>query len=165
MAFIKTWSRFKSTLKKGVYIMQTEAKGIETQTYWQAIYDVPGKLSVCYKTITKEGEPQKVFLAGTRSVIGIASVYLAPGAAIAGASIGVTMPTATRYYCELADGALTGVWNRMSLEAKLVAATCGIGCLAWGVNLSVLTIPCAIFSSKIGAELGVQNYSKQLQDK
>lgn len=118
------------------------------------------KLDESHQAMNQEGEIQKVVLAGARTIIGVVAITYSPVPAIFGGILGVTMPVITQGYCTGADFTLNRIWNNMSWQARLTSGAAGIGLLALGMDFSLLNIPCAIFSSKIGAELGVRNYNR-----
>ncbi|MBA3239363.1 MAG: hypothetical protein H0T62_13615 [Parachlamydiaceae bacterium] len=136
------------------------------QSYEEARYcpsysEIQTALATTYQAISVEGGAQKTFLAGARTIIGIVSVSYFPVTALAGGLCGITMPSLTQTYCNMADIGLNNVWNTLSFKAKAVSTIAGTVLVVAGFNTSVLAIPCAIFASKIGAELGVRNSLRQ----
>ncbi len=131
-----------------------------TSSYCPSFQTVKERLAESYQTMNQEGEIQKVVLAGARTFIGIAAVTFSPASAAIGGVFGVVLPVMTQGYCSMADFTLNKIWNNMSWEARLASGAAGIGLLALGMDFSILNLPCAIFASKIGAELGVKNYQR-----
>jgi hypothetical protein len=118
-----------------------------------------GKVVELYKAAAKPGEIQKKALAFVRTSVGIASIYCSPMYAAGSGLVCSILPKQAKAVSDKLDGMVTGLWNSMSFNQRVVAAGVGITITVAGYGL--LHIPAAILSAKLGAELAIRNHAKQ----
>ncbi len=123
------------------------------QAYQQAVQ--------LYKDLQEPGHLQKSAQAALRSIAGVASIATFPYVAATGAAAASFKPHLVKHVSTLAEGAVTGVWNKMPFNAK-------VGIVVTGVSLATYYDPTSVFKTlgfvialKLGAELGLRNFAKE----
>ncbi|NGX43396.1 MAG: hypothetical protein K940chlam7_01693 [Chlamydiae bacterium] len=122
---------------------------------------VAEKTANLYEKASHPGETQKSVQAGIRSMIGIASIYFSPGAAVVGALAASYKPDAVTSGCQFAEGAITGFWNKLPFRVKLLLSAGGITTVAIYDPTTIFKGLSILFAGKLGAELGVRNFRKE----
>jgi hypothetical protein len=112
-----------------------------------------------YHRAAAPGETHKKVLTFVRTSVGIASIYCCPLYAGGAAIVCSIAPNKISAVTTKMEGMITGLWNSMSFNQRVLAAGAGITISVAGYGL--LNIPAAILSAKLGGELAIRNYAKQ----
>ncbi len=113
-----------------------------------------------YQEFQEPGHLQKSAQAALRSIAGVASIATFPYVAAAGAAAASFTPRLVKHVLALAEGAVTGVWNKMPFNAKVGIVVAGIGATYYDPT-SVFKTLGFVISLKMGAELGLHNFVKE----
>ncbi len=122
------------------------------------VYD---KAADCFAEAQKPGTVQNVAQASLRTIVGITSISYNPYAAAAGATVALIKPALARQILSLTDGAINGLWNRMSFNVKAGLAVSGIAAATYYDPTSVFMGLGTFFAVKLGAELALRNLGKE----
>lgn len=125
---------------------------VESTSYANNLYK-------CYEKIQEPGEIQNRFLAGLRTTVGIAAVYLDPTSALVSAGATIAKPEYARFCVQKSDDILTALWDGMTPNQRVVAFAVGV--VVTYYSIPYLWFPAAICSAKIGAELALGNVNKE----
>jgi len=119
------------------------------------------KGSELWASAQEPGSVQKSAQAGIRSLVGVAAIHNNPYSAAFGATAATFIPGLVKQGCTMLEGAITGIWNRMSFNQKAAIATVGVASALYIDPTRTFTILGSVFAMKLGAELGLRNLRKE----
>lgn len=122
---------------------------------------VCNKTAECVSEAQKPGVVQNIAQASLRTFVGITSIHLNPYATGLGATVAVVKPDLAKKVLSVTDGAINGLWNRMSFNVKVGLAVGGVAAATYFDPTSVFTGLGTFFAVKLGAELALRNLGKE----
>ncbi|CRX38606.1 hypothetical protein [Estrella lausannensis] len=107
------------------------------------------------------GVVQRTCQAGLRSMIGIYAVSQFPVSALVGAAFVQLKPEMAKTGISMIEGAISGIWTRMSFNQKVTVAAVGVASVSYFDPTFFFTAAGTVFSLKIGAEIGQRNLARE----
>lgn len=120
------------------------------------------KAAEMFEEAKKPGTTQNIVYAAGRTIVGIASIHHAPYTAVAAGIAGDVAPTLANSVCSVADGIITGVWDKAPHMVRVGLPVIGIGVAIYtDWQDTIFSTLGVIFAAKLGAELGANNRIKE----
>lgn len=107
------------------------------------------------------GIVQRTAQAGLRTVVGLYSITQFPYAAAVGGLAAAVKPEITKTGTSLIEGAISGIWKRMSFNQKVAVTAVGVASVSYFDPTLFFTVAGTIFSFKLGAEIGQRNLTRE----
>src|SRR5262245_60208432 len=136
--------------------MSSSVSTAQSPSYYQMagnlLATVQNKASDLYTKAQEEGPVQIAMNSEVRSLVGIYAMYQFPGTAVAGATAANIAPERVKQATVLLEGAITGLWKRLSFNSKAGLAAVGIVAATYCDPTMVFTTLGTVFAFKLGAE-------------
>ncbi len=111
----------------------------------------------------EEGPVQIGMNSEVRSLIGIYAMAQFPGTAVTGATLANIAPGRVKQATDMLEGALTGLWKRLSFNQKAGLAVVGVAAATYFDPTMVFTTLGTAIAFKLGAEYGLRNRVKEVR--
>jgi hypothetical protein len=121
------------------------------------------KAKELWSTAQEKGNVRNSVTSATRSIVGIYATKNFPGTAVAGAVAANIAPEKVKYITDTMEGAITGLWKKLSVNQKVLLAAAGIACVTFCDPTMVFTTLGTAFAFKLGSELALRNRVKEMR--
>jgi len=112
-----------------------------------------------YQEAQQPGALQQKVYAFARSTLGIACICSSKYSALLGAAAVCISPNIVKPITQAAEGAITGIWDKMSFNVKVGGTAAGIILNYYGY--SFFDLPCSIIAATSGAEMMLKALGKE----
>lgn len=107
------------------------------------------------------GVVQKTCQAGLRSMVGLYALSQFPATAAVGVAFAVVKPEIAKTGVSMIEGAISGIWTRMSFNQKVAVTAVGVASVSYFDPTFFFTAAGTVFSFKLGAEIGQRNLARE----